>query len=377
MRLHLTPTAGGKPMRLRLIYEIGRSGAEARELARAIAYEQTVEVPPEVVSSDLVERVVGRVETVEPLDGGRSRLVISYDPAIVAGEIPQLFNLLFGNVSMYEGVLVADVQWPEELLARFPGPSHGIAGLRRICGVTERRPLLCAALKPVGLDTEALAGLCFQLARGGVDIIKDDHSLAGQATAPFEARLDRCQAAVERANRLHGGSSRYFPQLTGPFDALEPRLAAIRAAGCPGVLLAPWLAGPDTLRWIADTTDLAILAHPAWCGPFLRPDHGLSAGLLLGRLFRLIGADGVIYPNAGGRFPFPQASCDAVNRNLREPWGPIRPAFPVPGGGIDLDSVPRWIQRYGPDVIFLIGGSLYARPDLTTACRDLRAALGG
>lgn len=361
--------------RLRLTYEVGCRVREAPELARAVAYEQTVELPPHVVSEDLAREIVGHVDSVEPLEAGGSRLVISYDPRIVGGEIPQLFNLLFGNVSMYEGVRVTDVQWPAAMLEEFAGPSHGIEGLRRLCGVAEPRPLLCAALKPLGLGVDELAGLCFDLARGGVDIIKDDHSLAGQATAPFDARVARCQAAVERANRLQGGSSRYFPNLTGPVSVLERRLRATREAGCVGVLLCPWLAGPDTVRWIAETTGLAILAHPAWCGPLMRPDHGLAPGLLLGRLFRLIGSDGVIYPNAGGRFPISETVCEEINRNLREPWCAIRPAFPVPGGGIDVARVPYWVRRYGADVIFLIGGSLYAQTDLVQACRELAAVL--
>ena len=48
-----------------------------------------------------------------------------------------------------------------------------------------------------------------------------------------------------------------------------------------------------------------------------------------------------------------------------------RPAFPVPGGGIDVDRIPHWVRAYGADTVFLVGGSLYARPDLAGATRKL------
>ena len=53
--------------------------------------------------------------------------------------------------------------------------------------------------------------------------------------------------------------------------------------------------------------------------------------------------------------------CEAINRNLRQPLGTLRPSFPTPAGGIDVERMPDWIKRYGTDTIFLIGSSLYAR----------------
>ena len=39
--------------------------------------------------------------------------------------------------------------------------------------------------------------------------------------------------------------------------------------------------------------------------------------------------------------------------------------------------LPRWIERYGPDTILLIGGSLYRQDDLTDATRRLVRKLRG
>jgi ribulose-bisphosphate carboxylase large chain len=97
--------------------------------------------------------------------------------------------------------------------------------------------------------------------------------------------------------------------------------------------------------------------------------------VLLGELFRLAGSDAVIYPNVGGRFTLSAATCDAINERLRRPLDGVKPAFPAPGGGIDAARVPEWIDRYGTDTIFLIGGGLYVQRDLTDAVQRLLQAV--
>lgn len=367
-------TASGDRLCVRYTLACG-DGESADEKVAGIALEQTVELPRGCVSEEIAERVVGRVESLEPIDDRRFSAAVSYDPATVAGEIPQLFNLLFGNISLQSGILIESIEWPESLLGRFAGPNHGIEGLRRACGVASPRPLLCAALKPMGLPARQLAAICFDLAAGGVDVIKDDHGLTDQVTAPFLERLGRCAEAVATANARTGRSALYFPNVTGRVDAIEACLEAARAAGCKGVLIAPLLVGPDTVRWIAERFAPVILAHPALAGSLMREDHGLAPRVLLGQLFRLLGSDGVIYPNAGGRFPFTERTCLSINAALREPLGSIAPAFPVPGGGIDVRRAGHWVERYGADTVLLIGGSLYAQPDLVAACREIASRL--
>ena len=116
---------------------------------------------------------------------------------------------------------------------------------------------------------------------------------------------------------------------------------------------------------------MAVFAHPSMSGVFFQPGHGILPEILYGELYRIVGSDGVIYTNAGGRFDFSQATCDAINANLRKPLGSLRPAFPVPGGGVDVARAHHWVERYGVDTILLIGGSLYAQGDLTRASRRL------
>ncbi len=360
---------------LRVHYTLRLRRAEAaEEKARGIAREQTVELDLALVPEALRQAVPGRVEEVATVGPGSARVAIAYDPALVAGDLPQLLNLLFGNVSMQSGVRVDAIDWPAPLLATFAGPRLGIAGLRELLGAPSR-PLLCAALKPLGLSARGFADLAGRLARGGVDLVKDDHSLADQAWAPFAERLERCQEAVARANAARGGTSLYLPNLTGPAATLLDRAERARAAGCRAALVSPLLVGLDRVAEIAAATGLALLGHPSLTGGLLGRRHGLRPALVWGDLFRLAGCDGVIYPNVGGRFGFPLRDCLEVAQHLRQPLGTLRPAFPVLGGGIDAAELRRWRGTYGEDAIFLLGGGLLGSTSVEGSAAQLRALL--
>ena len=358
-------------------YEIlAADRSQALDRAEDITVEQTLEMPRRLVAAEVADTMAGRVTALEALAQGRYRALISFPLAAAGGELTQFLNLLFGNISLKPGLRITDIDWPPELLRRFGGPGHGIDGLRAATGAVER-PLLCTALKPMGLDARALAERCAAFARGGLDIIKDDHGLADQVSAPFGERLARCQEAVAEVNAAHGGHSLYFPNVTAGPGELPARLEAVLAAGCRGVLLNPWVTGLATLSWVRDTTGLMVMAHPSLTGAYFQDGHGIAVEVMLGDLFRVAGADAVIYPNAGGRFGLTAQTCEAINQRLRRALPGLRPAAPVPAGGMDLDSIPGWARRYGPDTIFLLGGSLYAQGDLTAAARLLHRRVRG
>lgn len=358
-------------------YELrGRDEADAAGRARTIAREQTVELPEGTYGAAIERDVVGRVESVSPRDQGRWCAVVSYPVEVAGDDIPQMLNLLFGNVSLLGGVRVVGVDWPAPPLAALPGPRHGIAGIRVLCGIREPRPLLCSVLKPLGASTRDLARRCHDLALGGCDLIKDDHSLVDPPTAPFAERVHRCQEAVALANARSGGSARYAPNVTGALEALDQRVELARDAGCAAVLISPLPQGLDAVRRVVDRHGVAVVAHPALAGAFFGPERGIAPEILLGDIFRLAGADAVIFPDAGGRFPVDRRTCDAIADHLRRPLGSYRAALPVAAGGIDVEQAVERVDRYGPDVGFLIGGSLYARRDLVETCRRLRRSLG-
>jgi ribulose-bisphosphate carboxylase large chain len=357
--------------RIRITYEFALAEGETPEAgARRIALEQTVELPDGCYPESIEEAVVARVEETEDLGGARCRAALSFDPVLVGTEVPQLLNIIFGMVSLLPATRVVDLELPDTLLLRYAGPRFGIEGIRAACGNVQGRPLLCTSAKPVGLSAAELASICGALARGGIDVVKDDHGVADQATAPFAERVARCSEAVQRANDATDGSAVYFPNVTAPATELVDRVQTAKAAGCQGVLVSPFATGLDTVRWLAENSGMIVLVHPTFSGALYHADHGVAPHVL-GRLLRVLGSDGVTYVNAGGRFPVSEQECHVVNESLRGPLGSLRAALPVPGGGMDVGRVEYWTERYGVETMFLIGSSLYAQGDLEAASRRL------
>jgi len=370
------PTLELSGERFRAVYHLSGTREEAYARARDICLEQTVEYPEDLITSEYIkERVVGRVRDLERVARGRYRALIEFPVEVAAGELTQLVNVLFGNISLKPGIRLVGFALPASMLRIYPGPRFGRDGLRELLSVCGR-PLLATALKPMGLSVAELSRLAHQLALGGIDLIKDDHGLADQPFCPFQERVLRCGEAVREANRATGLRSIYLPNVTAPANEMKRRVEIAREAGAGGLLMAPGIIGLDAMRRIAadDSVGLPLLSHPAFQGSFtIHEDHGLSHGTLYGMLNRLAGADGAIFPNHGGRFSFSPGQCrDLVNGTEIDMPG-IRPIFPVPAGGMSLERVPELLEFYGRDAILLIGGDLHRHgSDLVESCREFR-----
>ena len=357
---------------MRVHYELALGGGEsARGKAAGIAREQTVEIPEGVAAPEVERRTIGVVAAVEEISARRARVAIDYPWRELVTDLPQLVNLLYGNISLQRGIRIVGIDWPQALVEMFPGPRFGLTGLRELVGV-QGRPLLAGALKPVGLGVAELARLAADCALGGLDLIKDDHSLTDQRRAPFRERVLTVAEHVARANRQTGGSCLYVPNLTGPVDTLGEWLDDLRDAGVRAAMVAPLLLGLDTVRMLAASAGVALVGHPSFAGSLVAPNQGFAPELLFGDLFRLAGCDVVIYPNAGGRFPFTLRDCRAIQRRLLAPLGGLPPAFAMVAGGIDAAKLAQWLPKYATDTIFLVGGSLLGRPDLRAAAAELR-----
>ncbi len=115
------------------IFADGQADAESR--AEDIALEDTVEIPRDVVPKGYVEDVIlGRVQSVAPETDRTWLATIGYHVDAVGREFPQLLNVIYGNASILRGVRVVDIAPNAALAERFPGPRHGIKGLRDLTG---------------------------------------------------------------------------------------------------------------------------------------------------------------------------------------------------------------------------------------------------
>ncbi|MGE4247347.1 MAG: ribulose 1,5-bisphosphate carboxylase, partial [Parvibaculaceae bacterium] len=81
------------------------------------------------------------------------------------------------------------------------------------------------------------------------------------------------------------------------------------------------------------------------------------------KLFRLFGADAIVFPNHGGRFGYSPETCRALAAAALGELGTARSAVPVPAGGMTTDRVGEMLDFYGADIMLLIGGGLLAAGD--------------
>lgn len=348
---------------------------EAEATARNISLEQTAELPESAVPAELL-KYTGVVSKVSQTGDLRWECSITYPAETAGGELTQFLNVLFGNISLKPGIRILSLE-PGKLAGLFPGPNFGISGIRELTGVSNRA-LSCTALKPMGAGTTVLSKQAFEFASGGLDIIKDDHGLANQSMASFEERVRACTEAVKKGCDKSGKRTLYLPNVTGDSSSLLKRAEFARKHGADGVLLAPQITGLAEMAQLTKTVpDLPVMAHPAFSGPYtIHQNSGFEPAFYYGFLWKILGADAIIYPNTGGRFSFSPETCAAINGMCRHHHPGVGKAFPVPGGGISRESIPAWIETYGRETIFLIGGSLYQHPGgLKTAAEEFQVQL--
>ncbi|HEY6600245.1 MAG TPA: RuBisCO large subunit C-terminal-like domain-containing protein [Xanthobacteraceae bacterium] len=338
--------------RLEATYLVRCDARSIEERARAIAVEQSVEMPVSAIADDFVRsQIVGRVEVITEKDQ-LFEVRISLSAETVGDDPGQLINMLFGNTSLHEDVVLSDVSLPKELIENFGGPRHGLHELRRRVGAPARA-LTCSPLKPQGLPPAQLGELAKDFARAGIDYIKDDHGLADQAYSPFARRLEAVILALGSVQR-QSRAARYVPSLSGDLDAMRAQIALAKDAGVDIVMVAPMIAGLSNFhRLVRENPTVAFVAHPTMAGA-----GRISPPLLLGKLFRILGADAVIFPNYGGRFGYSPDTCRALAHAALDRRDGLRPAVPVPAGGMTTDRVVEMLNFYGADVMLLIGGAL-------------------
>jgi ribulose-bisphosphate carboxylase large chain len=362
--------------RIRVIYRFKADAATIESRARGIAVEQSVEMPVEPIDDRYVlDNIVGRVERIEPAATGETGcydVEVSLATVTTGLEAGQLANMLMGNSSLQRGVELIDATFPDELAAAFGGPNHGLEGLRRRVGASGA--LSCTALKPQGSPPAVLARIAYDIALGGIDYIKDDHGIADQVYSPFALRVPAIAEAVSKARLKTGIDTRYLPSLNGSYDAMCRQIEICRGAEVDTVLITPMLCGLAQFQALKRANpDFAFIAHPSFGGLPMAPSF------LFAKLFRLIGADGTIFPNYGGRFSYSKDECRRIAGNATSPWLGLAASVPVPAGGMTLARIPEMLEFFGRDVMLLIGGSLLSAKDKITEetakfCAAVRAA---
>ncbi|WP_404785557.1 RuBisCO large subunit C-terminal-like domain-containing protein [Altericista sp. CCNU0014] len=336
-------------------------GVDAQKQAQVIALGQTVGTWDASFAHRESSFLAHKAEVVEVRTSdsdGSSLATIRFPASNVEGDIASLLTMIFGKYSMAGPAKVMAIRLPEGYGQH---PKFGITGMRSLLD-TPSRPLVMAIYKPaLGLSAADHAQILSQVARAGLDIIKDDEIMGNLAVAPTLERLKACRPVIEAAQQQNGRSLLYAVNVTGRADRLLTQARQLVAAGANALLLNVLSYGFSVLEALAADPEISvpIFAHPAlagaWCGA---PDHGFSYSAVLGTLFSYAGADAVLYPAHYGSLPFEAEEEFRIRDALRS-----RNGFPVPSAGIHPGVVPKAIADYGQDVILNAGTGIMDHPD--------------
>jgi 2,3-diketo-5-methylthiopentyl-1-phosphate enolase len=290
-----------------------------------------------------------------------------------------LLTTVVGNISMGGRVKVLDIRFPEKYVAGFQGPRFGIQGVRQLLAV-KGRPLLNNMIKPcTGYPPEVGVELFRAAARGGCDIVKDDELIANASFNEVQARVKLYMEAERQVYEETGEHTLYTVNVTDEVPKVFDNAHRAVELGCNGIMVNYLATGFPVLRALAEdpTINVPILAHMDVAGALYASEwHGLSSHLVLGKLPRLAGADVVVHPAPYGKAPVLSDKFQRVAQNLTFPLYHLRPAFPMPSGGITPQMVPNVIKDLGPDIVIGSGGGIHAHPQGPVAgARAFRQAI--
>ena len=315
------------------------------------------------------------------------QLTIGYPPANTENDIPTLLTMIFGKISLDGKICLEDIVFPAAYL-KGKGPRFGIEGIRKKVG-EPAKPLIMAIFKPcVGLTPKELGQMYFELAMGGMQLVKDDEILPDLSICPTEKRLEACLEAGEKARKQTGRRTLYAVNLTGKASTLQAKAKRLTKLGAQCFLLNVLSYGYGVLEELKEV-GVPIMAHPALAGALCAsPDTGISYRVILGSLMRLGGADIVLFPSSYGTVALPQSETQAITQALTEPSprpspekgeghrivslphlgggskgeGILKRCFPGPSAGIHPGLVPQIMKDYGSDVIINAGGGVHGHP---------------
>jgi len=298
----------------------------------------------------------------------RCLLELSWPIENFGPSLPMLMATVAGNLfelRAVTGLRILDLQLPPSFMAAYPGPAFGVAGTRRLAGVA-RGPLVGTIVKPsVGLDPEQTAEQVAALVEGGIDFIKDDELQADGPHCPFEERVKRVMAVVNRAADRSGRKAMVAFNLTGDLDQMRRRHDIVLAAGGTCVMACLNSIGLVGLHELRRHSQLPIHAHRAGWGTLTRsPALGWDYAPWQ-KLWRLAGADHMHVNGLANKFSEPDDSVIAAARAVLAPLSPEAPMTAMPvfsSGQTGLQAAGTHAALGCADLIHAAGGGIFGHP---------------
>jgi len=341
----------------------------------------------EVIGKAAVPSLPGAAP-IGPEGARRAHVTLSWPIDNIGPDLPNLMSTVAGNLfelHQFSGLRLLDIRLPRAFGDAYPGPSFGVAGTRRFCGV-EEGPLIGTIIKPsVGLDPAGTAALVKTLAEADIDFIKDDELQADGPACPFDERVRAVMAVLNAHADRTGKKVMYAFNLTGEVDDMRRRHDLVLAHGGTCVMACLNSAGLAGMIALGRHAQLPIHAHRNGWGYLSRhPQLGWSY-VAWSKIWRLAGADHMHVNGLQNKFCEDDDSVIGSARAQLTPMFEDKPctAMPVFSSGQSALQPPETYRRLGSaDLIYAAGGGIMAHPDgpgagVESLRQSWAAAMGG
>jgi len=294
--------------------------------------------------------------------------------------ITQLLCTLAGglyDIEILDKVRLLDFKIPKSWASFFPGPRFGIKGVRKILGVYDR-PLLGGIIKPkTGLSPKLIGQMCYELAVGGCDFIKEDEILGNPSFCRMEERVPIVVESLEKANKETGAKTLYAPCLTVDVKYLQEHCRKAVGLGAEALHFNIY-SGLSSYRMIAEDPEINVPLYVQRSGDMAYtkdPHHGIDFGVLC-RAIRLCGGDFTHAGMLGGYIATPPDQLKRYLEILKGPFFGFKSTIPGISGGSHPGLVHVTYEHLGKDIMFTVGGAIMGHPQgLIAGARAMRQAI--
>lgn len=338
--------------------------------ANALAIGQSIGNPDIRTQRDTLDLIKKHCATVESIQG--HHVVINFPDINFSPRdgIAYLMSALLGgqmDIDIVKSCQLLDIDFGP-LLQQFPGPRFGVEGLRKITGAYDR-PLIGGIVKPkIGLNAKQLADVCYEMASGGVDFIKEDEILGDPPWCPLEERVPEVVKALKEFRTI------YAPCITADGDEVVRRAHLAKSLGAGAVHINLW-SGLGSYLNVRRKVDIPIFFQKSGDKVITTGENSLKFSLLC-KIIRLSGCDFTHVGMWGGYMSESEEDLKERLNSLQGSWCKYPKVMPSFSCGAHPGMVQALVKRFGNDIMISSGGTIHGHPMGTKAgAKAFRQAL--
>ncbi|MBF0232929.1 MAG: hypothetical protein HQK65_07810 [Desulfamplus sp.] len=293
------------------------------------------------------------------------------------GGIAQLLGIIAGdNISSkkLEMIRITDIVFPKLILQQFPGPSHGIDGIREIYKI-DTYPILQMILKPrLGLTAQDYAKISYQAAIAGVDAIRDDQMLVSTSYCSFQKKIEAISQIIKKAQDKTGRPILYYPNITMSQKNIKRVIDDLREKEIRALTINAIFSGFGSIEYLRDiASDFIIQAHRSGYVLLSNNVRFSISYSVLAQLLHLSGADEIHIGSIFGRFDVKKQEALNSLKYITKSAEDKKTSFPIISGSVTPAIIEATVNEIGHDIIFMAGSGIIGHPlDIEAGVKSIK-----